>query len=363
MKSTIPLLFMAILANFSAISRLQAGIYLPGEPLEIPRNATFSQVRLILSELGALSIPDDASQQQTETSLRPIYIEMRKNLEAKLQAGQATPEEKLKLGGCFLRLNQPAKAIACLESARKNLDSSSPLQPQFCFNLAMAFSFDDLFLDRAIDMQKQGLQFSTKSSETSFSKWNFQRRTELFYLKLLQEKQFARDRKINDQNTISSIFGNFQSEWKKNKFSSGSVSINFLDSFPPDALDLAIKLLSYRPQDNNLFWLYGELLNAMGDSSSASKVLDELVNARQMSSNPELFEHARSLRRFTLELNEQKSLIKIEQKEEPQEPESSTNPRTSLFSGDLKYLLVGVITGMIAGYIFQLQLRHWFKRK
>lgn len=363
MKLTFALTWIAILTNLTAISSVQAGIYVPGEPLAIPKNASFSQVRLILSELRALSIPDDASQPPTEASLRPIYIEMRKNLEAKFQTGTATPEEKLKLGGCLLRLNQPAKAIAYLESARKDLDSSSPLQHQLCFNLAMAFSFDDLLLERAIDMQKQGLQFFTKANEASFSNWHFKRRSELFYLKLLQEKQFARDRRASNQNTISSIFGDFESEWRKNKFSPGNVSTNFLDSFPPDALDLAITLLSCRPQDNNLFWLYGELLNAMGDSSSASKVLDELVNARQMSSNPELFEHSRSLRRFTAELKEQKVPIKTVQKEETSENEISTTPRTPLFGGDLKYLLVGIITGMVAGYIFQLQIRHWFNHK
>ena len=161
-----------------------------------------------------------------------------------------------------------------------------------------------------------------------------------------------RDRRITSPNSITSIFGDFESEWKKNKFTPGTASPFFLDSLYPDVLDFAVKLLSCFPQDNNLFWLYGEILNVTGDPNSAAKVLDELVNARQMSSNPILFEHSRILRRHASEAKEIK-------------PENDTPPpiKPTLFSGDLKYLLVGFISGIVVGYIGLLQLKQWFAYK
>lgn len=360
MKRTFPFLILVSLATFCCKASLMAGIYLSGEPLAIPKNASFAQVRLILSELRALGIPTDATQQPTEASLRPIYIQLNKELETKLNAGSATSEEKIRLGGCFLRLNQAAKAIACLESARKELDASSSLQHQLYFNLAMAYSNDDLLLERAIDYQKQGLQSFPKPPDSPFPNWHFNRRSELFFLKFLQEKQLNRDRRLTSQNSITSIFGDFESEWKKNKYTPGTASPLFLDSLSPDALDLAIKLLSCFPQDNNLFWLYGEILNVTGDANSAAKVLDELVNARQMSSNPVLFEHSRILRRQASEINEQ---TKTKQDEITPEGEPPILVRPTLFSGDLKYLLVGFISGILVGYIALLQLKQWFAYK
>ena len=360
MKRTLPLLMLVGLASFSCKASLLAGIYLPGEPLAIPKNASFAQVRLILSELRALGIPTDATQQPAEASLRPIYLQLNKELESKLNAGSATSEDKIRLGGCFLRLNQPTKAIACLESARKELDANSALQHQLYFNLAMAYSSDDLLLERAIDYQKQGLLSFQKPPDSPFPIWQFNRRSELFFLKFLQEKQLNRDRKSSSQNTITNIFGDFESEWKKNKYTPGTASPIFLDSQNPDALDLAIKLLSCFPQDNNLFWLYGEILNATGDAGSAAKVLDELVNARQMSSNPVLFEHSRILRRHANENNEQAN---PKQEAITLEGEPPSLIRPTLFSGDLKYLLVGFISGIVVGYIGLLQLKQWFAYK
>ncbi|NBY03231.1 MAG: hypothetical protein EBQ87_14820, partial [Planctomycetes bacterium] len=228
MNHTFPLLILASLVTFSCNTSLLAGIYLQGEPLGIPKNASFAQVRLIISELRALGIPADATQQPTEASLRPIYIQLNKELETKFIAGSATLEEKIRLGGCFLRLNQPTKAIACLESARKELDPSSALHHQVYFNLAMAYASDDLLLERAIDYQKQGLQYFSKPPETTFHIWQSDRRFELFFLKFLQEKQVNRDRRLTAQNSITSIFGDFEAEWKKNKYTPGTASANFL---------------------------------------------------------------------------------------------------------------------------------------
>jgi hypothetical protein len=58
-----PILIIVTLATFSWNTSLLAGIYLQGEPLAIPKNASFAQIRLILSELRALGIPEDATQQ------------------------------------------------------------------------------------------------------------------------------------------------------------------------------------------------------------------------------------------------------------------------------------------------------------
>lgn len=101
MKRTLPLLILVILASFSCKASLLAGIYLSGEPLAIPKNASFAQVRLILSELRALGIPTDATQQPAEASLRPIYLQLNKELESKLNAGSATSEDKIRLGAAF----------------------------------------------------------------------------------------------------------------------------------------------------------------------------------------------------------------------------------------------------------------------
>jgi len=89
-------------------------------------------------------------------------------------------------------------------------------------------------------------------------------------------------------------------------------------------------------------------------------VLDELVNARQMSSNPILFEHSRILRRQASESKEQTRTKEDEIKSENDTP---TLLKPTLFSGDLKYLLVGFISGIVVGYIGLLQLKQWFAYK
>lgn len=362
MKTLFKLLIPAFLTALSFNINSWAGIYLSGEPLAIPRNASFSQVRLILSELRALSIPSDAIQQPSEASLKPFYVDLSKELETKQNAGTATFEEKIRLGGCYLRLNQPTKAATCLEKANKEIDPKNAPHELY-FNLAMAYSNGDLLLDRAIEFQKQGLNCFSKPPESSFANWQFNRRSEIFLLKFLQEKQSYRDRRIDSQNLLTKIFADFEGEWKKNNFKPSQASFSFLDSLAPDTTDLVIKLLSCFPQDNNLFWLYGEMLNATGDPISASKILDELVNARQMSSNPVLFEHSRILRRQTGESPKQieKNTKDTVEKTPDTESTTSTN-QTTLFSGDLRYLLVGLITGIVASFIIQLQLKNWFAK-
>jgi hypothetical protein len=81
-----------------------------------------------------------------------------------------------------------------------------------------------------------------------------------------------------------------------------------------------------------------------------------------MSSNPILFEHSRILRRQASESKEQ---TKTKTKEEEIKPENDTPTlvKPTLFSGDLKYLLVGFISGIVVGYIVLLQLKQWFAYK
>lgn len=339
-----------------------ADIIIPGEPLFVPRNPSFGQVRLLLSETRALGIPANAPGQVGESALRPIYQKLQKELEEKTASKDWSLEDACRLGGVLIRLNQHGKAIPVLEKALRGCEEASPWFAPLSLNLAMAYASDDLLLDRAILYQKQGMAaLSNPAGSQSVSAWQFQRRVEVVFLKFLQERQLSR----NSRNTFSSlkVFGDLENQWPKGDYPKSPVTLSFLDQLSPDALDIALRLVLAFPMDNQVYWLYGEILLLFGEPQSASSVFDELINARQMSSNPVLFDHSRKLKRYLADLPAAKSKAeeKSNAKEEPANAEKSAGPN-NLFSGDLRYLLVGFLSGMVALFLIQLQVRQSRKR-
>jgi hypothetical protein len=64
---------------------------------------------------------------------------------------------------------------------------------------------------------------------------------------------------------------------------------------PADALGIVEQLLLWMPGDTRLYWQYGELLNAKGDTSQAAQVMDECLWNRRYDA-PLLRQHRQILR-------------------------------------------------------------------
>ena len=330
---------------------------MPGEPPLLPPNPTFSQTRLVLSELRGLAMAEQSEQLKAQSGLYPFYSGLRKTVEEKIAQGKATLDEEIQLGGCLLRLNQPAKAMAVLEAAWKKAPADFPSKHLLLANLATAYGVNDLFIDRAVDTQRDAIK-AWPGPEKDFKKWEAAFRAEVVFLKLLQEKQLKGNSRERPEDAPPAVFGNFSNEWKKSTFQPGKTSIAFYERFPPDSMEICSLFLTWLPLDNQLYWLYGELLNATGDKIAAGKVLDELINARQMSNSPALFEHSKILRRQSAEGPLEKDAPRPEKKGEDSPSKEAEKPR-NLLGGDLRFLVVGLIAGIFTCFILQKQFKQW----
>ena len=356
-------IFFCIFLIVAVCSSVRADVFVPGEPLFVPPKPSFSQVRLLLSEVRSLVIPKGALVVGGESALKPIYEKLLNDLEAKSGSNDFSVEDAVKLGGVFIRLNMHSKSVPVLEKALRQCDENSEWYAPLSFNLAMAYAADDLLLDRSITYQRQGLAALTAPRKNqSFSAWQQQRRLEIIFLKWFQEKLFQRDRKKTF--SIGTLFGNLEEQWQKSDYPVKPVSMAFQDQLPPDALESTFRLVLAFPMDNQLYWLFGEMLLIQGDPQSASSVLDELVNARQMSSSQVLFDHSRKLKRFLEQSPPKEEIIQKEQSipEQGSGKNDSSSVPPGIFMGDLRYLLVGFLSGILVCYLMQLQLKQWFRK-
>jgi hypothetical protein len=106
-----------------------------------------------------------------------------------------------------------------------------------------------------------------------------------------------------------------------------------------DERGIVQQLLTWLPNDDRLYWLWGEILNAEGDTATAAKIFEELVWSRNLSNIPVLRQH--------------RSLVK----------ESLIKPEPTWLERYGYYLLIGIGSGLVVGLLGFLQLREYRRRR
>jgi tetratricopeptide (TPR) repeat protein len=253
---------------------------------EMQPQGDFLPGRLVLSLQEALP-------HLTRETLGSRYLKRAAELEAKEKNGGWTTEDRINLGFYYIRLVQPSKAIRVLTPA------ASQDKPHFLAlaNLATAYELAGV-MDRAISYRQLALSAWPRQWEgwkTGQLYWY--RRAEKYHLTLLKLR--AREAPGQEPDRVDALFPGVRFTGPDGSYAPGPISPDQWAELPDDALPIVYQLVLWRPLDDRLYWLFGELLNAQGDVESATRVLRELVTKYaqlQQSAPIELRRHANVLK-------------------------------------------------------------------
>ena len=288
----------------------RAGLYCTSEPSEWPSPYPFVQ---IYTELRALpspnSQPDTApSEPEAESApppglmfksdwkpypstMKPRYRAHMAMLEAEAKRGALSDEDRINLSFYYIRFQKYPQALEILKpiAGKKNFYALA--------NLATA-EFLSGELDRAATYQEEAIQ----AIPPVVAGWGREqlyalRRVETLFLTLLNHRKSRSlpGRPPSAAVELDPLFPGVHYETRAGDYVAGAIPPNDLAALPPDALPLVMQLLIWLPSDNELYWQFGELLNASGKDADAYTVLDELVVVRKMES-PSLRKHRAVLR-------------------------------------------------------------------
>jgi tetratricopeptide (TPR) repeat protein len=282
---------------------LQAGVYNLDPPRKYPSD--FAQVNAldpiwrVLVHLGELRAVHDAAKAPPKAdSLRAAYEKQSAELEELQRYGMLTPTDRVNLGACLIRMGRYPKAREVLEESLRIVPPDSSVYFLLLLNLASAYQEDDALLQRAIDLQTQGL----RNWPGLFPGWNrwesdWYRRAEQYALTLMRLRQREQirnqGRPLNELPPLDELFGTVRFVGSSGSYEAGGIAFEQGNKLPADAEKIVLQLLLWRPLDPRLNWLYGELLNARGQVDWAFSVLDF---CKQLASNRELRQHHLVLR-------------------------------------------------------------------
>ncbi|HZV03807.1 MAG TPA: tetratricopeptide repeat protein [Gemmataceae bacterium] len=288
-------ILMGILAQAGS---LQAGVYNLDAPRKYPRD--YAQVNAldpiwrVLVHLGELRAVHDAAKAPYKAdSLRAAYEKQLADLETRQRDGLLTPTDRVNMGACLIRMGRFPKARELLEESLRVVPPDDSVYFLLLLNLASAYQEDDALLQRAIDLQTQGL----RNWPAMFPGWNrwessWYRHAEQYALTLMRLRQREQirngGRSVNELPPLDDLFGNVRFVGSSGNYEAGGIAFEQWNKLPVDAERIVLQLLLWRPLDPRLNWLYGELLNARGQVDWAFSVLDF---CKQLASNRELRQH------------------------------------------------------------------------
>jgi hypothetical protein len=272
--------FAVAAAVFVAVAGMaRAGVYCSLDQLPYPVPASHQAVE---SKLGTLRAVPNKEQEDVNT-VRKDYLKRAEELNKKDNKTGLTLDERIDLSGIYLRLNENAKAVDVLANSD---------QSHFLVQAHLAAAYHSLWeadpqrtilLERAIEHQKKAIAAWPAVWPNLALRWSpeqltWYRRAERYYLELLKiRQQQARTNPQNASNALDPLFPGLRTEVDEN-YQVGGPPLQRVERLPeevpPDARQLVAQLMWWRPFDNQLYWLYGELLNYNGDVANAAKVLN-----------------------------------------------------------------------------------------
>jgi hypothetical protein len=286
---------LAVAAFVAAAPAARAGVYCSLDQLPYPVPTSYKAVvEDKLTDLRSLV------NTQQKVVRRDEYLARAKQLEEKLKAGGLTLDEQLDLSGIYIRLGDK------FGDARRVLTTAD--QSHFLVLAHLAMAYDGLGLpDQAVRCQEKALaawpaRWPNLSLRWSAEQLTWYRRAERYYLELLrQRREEARAKPRDAGNTLDPVFPGLSLEGPDGNYLVGGTRTKRVEPLPeevpPDALQIAAQLIWWRPFDNRLYWLYGEMLNYHGDVAHAKAVLEELwdPNRTRQYSPRLLYRHLREL--------------------------------------------------------------------
>jgi hypothetical protein len=288
---------LAVAVSVAAAPAARAGVYCSLDQLPYPVPTSYKAV--VEDKLTDLRSLVNTKQKVVR---RDEYLARAKQLEEKLKDGGLTMDEQLDLSGIYIRLGDK------FGDARRVLENAD--QSNFLVLAHLAVVYDGLNLPKnAVAYQEKALAAWPPVWPNLSVRWtpeqlSWYRRAERYYLELLRQRQEeARTGARDAGGNVDAVFPRLRLEVPDGHYLVGGPSAKRIDRLPedvpPDALQIVAQLVWWRPFDNRLFWLYGEMLNYHGDVAHAQMVLDELSKfdgTRKFS--------PRALHRHLLELEE-----------------------------------------------------------
>ncbi len=348
----------AVGACLLAAGPVWGGVYNSQQPVAGPspnkagvvKPLPFEPFRLQLVDLIKIGIPETESKQRTD------YLTLREELQKKERAGTATVADRVNLGACLLRLNEPVQAIEVLRQAtvldRRNFQAAANLATAY----QMAGEWTPAFssLRNALDL------WPAEAAGLSPQQLAWYKRAEEYHLKLIRARAREALGQLPGQQkpptTVDDLFG-VRFVGPSGKYEAGQLDPAEQQKLPPDAVAIVQQLLIWLPQDTRLYWLLGELLNARGDVIDADKVFAECVDARRFN---------------VAELREHRRIVKEARETAAREGDGPTlqagNPDTSGDPGGTlpdsrKILVVGGLIGLVVVGLGYLQVREMRRRR
>jgi hypothetical protein len=256
-----------------APQRLYAGVYNSNEPLHGPAGnkgpiepLPFPLFKTQLTDLLNVRFP-------IETVVRKRYLEKRTELEAKLRAGNATPEDQLSLSAYLMYFGDAGKAIEILTPLAAR-DRGNYLVNA---NLMTAYQLASQ-LDRAASIVPQLRGGKPQFPGATKEQLEWLSRVESFHQKLVndryRESLRSRTGRPEPPETVDDLFG-VRFVGPSGNYEAGTLAAEEKAKLPPDALAIVQQLLIWMPEDTRLYWLLGELYNAQGDIARAAAVFDD----------------------------------------------------------------------------------------
>jgi tetratricopeptide (TPR) repeat protein len=360
---------------------LRAGVY----NLDPPRSgypsdfvqATVRKPDAALDYLGELRAIDDRFK-DLDKPLRAAYLRQAAELESKQTEGGLSPEDRVNLGACLLRMGRIPKATKVLEEAARVVPADAPCRCFLLANLASAYQENDDLLQRAIDTQQQAL----KIWPNEWPKWKpgeglWYRRAETYALKLMRLRQAEQRRaagRAGDFQTVDALFPGVRFVGPKGDYEAGRIDFAMWNELPFDAESIVLQLVFWRPFDDRLYWQYGELLNAGGRMDFAYRVLNELFAGRQRTQQREIQQHYRILRTARESAAESANptmadwglwLGRAGSVRDQSSPvaDAPGSPESRGALPDWRLISVSFATGMVVAVLAVLQWQQWWRRR
>ena len=265
---------LAVAVSVVAAAAARAGVYCSLDQLPYPVPTAYKAVvEVKLTDLRSL-----VNTQQTVLR-REQYLKRAEELEEKAKGGALTLDEQLDLSGIYIRLGDR------FGDARRVLEKAD--QTHFLVLAHLAVVYDGLNLPKnAVAYQEKALAAWPPAWPNLSVRWTAEqltwyRRAERYYLELLRRREEeARTGARDAGGTVDAVFPRLRLEVPDGHYLVGGPPLNRIERLPedvpPDALQIVAQLVWWRPFDNRLFWLYGEMLNYHGDVAHAQQVLNEL---------------------------------------------------------------------------------------
>src|SRR5262249_12448225 len=214
------------------------------------------------------------------------------------RAAELSVEQRLDLSEYLIRLRRYPEAIGLLQSTAGQ-DRTNFL---VLSNLATACQLNDQaergisYLEQALSERVWPKKWEELSNEQQ-AKWasfgldreryDWYRKVEGYQLKLLRFRALARERSRGRPGAGEQIDELFAGEeppkpvsfvGESGEYEPGALAAAEQAKLPPNAVQIVEQLLLWLPDDNRLYWLLGELLNARGEVPAAKAIFDDLAN-------------------------------------------------------------------------------------